>query len=173
MGPLLIIHLATSLSSLDDSGAAHDRFAERVQRRTEHREYWSTAQWDNALAIDRHIELLQSFEQGDRDRNVPLEEFEIPWPILNRPFSYSITSIEKDWVSQFYDAVRSRENQLHTDVVSLIKRCVKVFHEDKLVSRLRDIDGDEDKALVNKTAKVVFLEVFAQLQRQRGDEPDK
>ena len=92
MRPLLIIHLATSL---DDNGATHDRLAERVRRRTEQLKYWSTAQWDNTLAINRHIELLQSFEQGDRDRNVPLEEFEIPWPILQRPLSYSIASIEK------------------------------------------------------------------------------
>ena len=145
---------------------------ERVRRRNEQREHWSTAEWDDALAIDRHIELLRSFEQGDRDRSVPLEEFEMPWPILKRPLSYSIASIEKGWVSGFYDAVRSRESHLGIDVASLIKRCIKVFHEDKLVSRLRDIDGDEDKALVNQTAKVVFLELFAQLRCQRGDDPD-
>lgn len=146
--------------------------AERVQRRDEQRKYWLTVKWDNTLAINRHIELLQSFEQGDRDRNVPLEEFEIPWPILQRPLSYSIASIEKGWVSDFYDAVRSREDHLHTNVASLIRRCTKVFHEDKLLNRLRDIDGDEDKALVKETAKVVFLEVFSQLQRQRGDNLD-
>lgn len=169
----LIISLATltSQSALGENGASHGPFMERVRLRDEQREYWSSVEWTNTIAIDRHIELLQSFERGDRDRDGPLEEFEIPWPILNRPFSYSITSIEKGWVSDFYDAVRSRED-LNTDVASLIRRCVKVFHQDKLLSRLRDIGGDETKILINESAKGVFLEVLSQLQRQKGDDPD-
>lgn len=96
----------------------------------------------------------------------------MPWPFLSRPLSYSIAQIETEWVSKFYDAVRQREGYSHADILQLIRRCIKVFHEDKLVSRLRDVDGDEDKALVNKVAKVVYLELYSQLQRQRGKDSD-
>lgn len=146
-----------------------DRLAERLRFREEQCRLWSTVKWDNKLAIDRHIELLQSFERGDRDHSVPLEEFEMPWPILPRPLSYSIAEIETEWVSNFYDDIRKREEYSHADIVSLIRRCIKVFHEDKLVSRLREVDGDEDKALVNEVAKLVYLELYDQLQRQRGE----
>ena len=96
----------------------------------------------------------------------------MPWPILSRPLSFSIAQIQREWVSKFYDAVREREGYSHTDIAQLIRRCIKVFHQDKLISRLRDVDDDEDKELVNEVAKLVFLELYAQLQRQRGDDSD-
>ena len=94
--------------------------------------------------------------------DMPLEEFEIPWPILRRPLSYNVQDIAVEWVRSFFDVVRSHPRVTRDYLRSLIVRGMEAFHGDKLIACIKPIEGDEDKVLIQRASKTVYRELHRQ-----------
>ena len=91
-----------------------------------------------------------------------MEECEIPWPVLHRPLSYLIQDVAPEWVAAFFTALRNEPEYHEAYIQTLIRRSMKVFYEDTIVSNIGFTEEEEDKALVRTVSRVVWLELSRQ-----------
>ena len=162
----LCARLGTAESQTTETGqeeAQEEHSGIQLGFRYEPRNYWKSVEWSNELAIRRYVLLLESVERSASNpgKRLLLEEFEIPWPVLHRPLSYLIQDIAPEWVAAFFMALRNEPEYHEAYVQTLIRRSMKVFYEDTIVAHLA-FTKEEDKALVRRVSRVVWLELSRQ-----------
>lgn len=127
----------------------------REQARQQREERWSYGVWTTQRALERYRMLADAFDAAKFSADDPLTLLAVPWPVLHRPTTLSITDIDWGAVEAFFKAVRPH---MHSqDYRALVEKSHRRFHPDRWRARrvLQSVQDEELRACLEVAANTV------------------
>lgn len=131
------------------------RRRQQQQAREQEEERFSYGRWTPLRALERYKTLADAFDTAKFTAENPITFETIPWPVLHKPYTFTVAEVDWASVEEFFAAVR---DHLRTaDYKALLEKSHRRFHPDRWRARrvLQSVQDNELRECLEVTANTV------------------